>query len=357
MISNTILEIQQSLNKKSIDWQFLLKLYRKINITDKTEDIFINDLIKKLVLRIINIKPTIDLKFFIFENSFFNLNEINEISSQKVKTSIIHIESKDCEIARYEPGIINLQNFSNIIDKILGKSKLPKIDIFNSKVFTFGSCFAVNFARVLDSLGYKVYSNVVSEDINSPINNFYMLENIFFEKKFQITEEINLKEDERLEIKNNITKASDIILTLGTTLYLKDKTTLQTTIMSKNSNNSSFLNYSDGIFYLKEIIKLIRNHNRDANIIISVSPVPIKGVKGNNECPYQLDTLSKSILRSSVFEILNLDNKIFYLPTYEIFRSLPAHCNFSMFGTDDGNDRHIRGDVLENVINKILFYM
>ena len=71
MTSNTILEIQQSLNKKSIDWQFLLKLYRKINITDKTEDIFINDLIKKLVLRIINIKPTIDLKFFIFENSFF----------------------------------------------------------------------------------------------------------------------------------------------------------------------------------------------------------------------------------------------------------------------------------------------
>jgi hypothetical protein len=53
----------------------------------------------------------------------------------------------------------------------------------------------------------------------------------------------------------------------------------------------------------------------------------------------------------------DFDSNIFYLPTYEIFRTLPAHCDFSMFGTDDGNDRHIRGDILEKVINKILFYM
>jgi hypothetical protein len=358
MINNIILEIQNSLNKNTIDWQYLLKLYRGIDITNKTEDITLNNLVKKLVLSIINIKPTIDLRLLGSENLFFNLNEINEICKQKVKTSILHVDLEAVsDISRYKPGVINLQKFSNIIDEILVKSKLPKIDIFNSKVFTFGSCFAIHFARILSSLGYNVYSNVLSEEINSPINNFYILENIFFEKKHQIIDELNLKEDLKLQIKNSISSASDIIFTLGTTLYLKDKITLQTTINSKNSNNSSFLSYSDSIFYLQEIIKLIRNHNQDANIIISVSPVPIKGVKGNNECPYKSDTLSKSILRSCIHEILNFDSNIFYLPTYEIFRTLPAHCDFSMFGTDDGNDRHIRGDILEKVINKILFYM
>jgi hypothetical protein len=357
MTDQLLSKIKQSLSSGTIDWQFLVKLYQSINLVNHQKTTDSTNLIERLVLRILNTKPTLNLNFFVFENSFFNLDEINQIASKKIKTSIIQLEEKQIEITKYNPGILNLQNFTNIIDEILIKSKLPKIDIFNSKIFTFGSCFAINFARVLDTLGYKVYSNVIAEDVNSPINNFYMLEYIFLQKKFQIISEIDLNEDTRLEIKNNISSASDIIFTLGTTLYLEDKITLETTIKSKNSNNSSFLNYSDAIFYLKEIIKLIRNHNRDANIIISVSPVPIKGVKGNNECPYQFDTLSKSILRACVSEILDFENNIFYLPTYEIFRSLPMHSDFAMFGTDDGNSRHIRGDVLEKVINKILFYM
>lgn len=352
-----IYKIEESLSSGTINWIFLFKIYQSINSVNYEKTSVLNDLITRLVLRIINTKPTFDLKNFVFENSFFNFDEISHIAKHKVKTSIINIEEKDNEICRYNPGIINLKNFSNIIDEILSKSKLPKIDIFNSKVFTFGSCFAINFARVLDSLGYKVYSNVISEDVNSPINNFFMLQNIFFEKKFQIINEINLKEEIKSEIKDNILRASDIIFTLGTTLYLKDKTTLETTIRANNSYNSSFLNYSENVFYLNEIIKIIRNYNSKANIIISVSPVPIKGVKGNHECPYQSDTLSKSTLRTCVFEILNFDKNIFYLPTYEIFRSLPIHCDFAMFGSDDGNCRHIRGDILEKVINKILFYM
>ena len=356
MTDQLLSKIEKSLSSGTIDWVFLVKLYQSINLVNHQKTTYSTNLIERLVLRILNTKPALNLSPFVFENSFFNLDEINQIASKKIKTSIIQLE-KEIKITKYNPGILNLQNFYNIIDEILIKSKLPKIDIFNSKIFTYGSCFAINFARVLDTLGYKVYSNIINEDVNSPINNFYMLENIFFEKKNQIINEINLNEDTRLEIKNNISSASDIIFTLGTTLYLEDKITLETTIKSKNSNNTSLLSYSDTIFYLQEIIKLIRNHNRNANIIISVSPVPIKGVKGNNECPYQFDTLSKSILRGCVSEILDFENNIFYLPTYEIFRSLPIHSDFAMFGTDDGNSRHIRGDVLEKVINKILFYM
>lgn len=183
MTDQLLLKIEKSLASATINWVFLLKFYQSISLVNHQKTTDTTNLIERLILRILNTKPSVDLKFFVFENSFFNLDEINQIARKKIKTSIIKLEEKQIDITKYNPGILNLQNFSNIIDEILIKSKLPKIDIFNSKFFTFGSCFAVNFARVLDTLGYKVYSNVISEDINSPINNFYLLEYIFFKKK------------------------------------------------------------------------------------------------------------------------------------------------------------------------------
>jgi hypothetical protein len=179
-------KIELSLSSGTVDWIFLVKLYQSINLVNHQKTTETTNLIERLILRILNTKSSVDLNFFVFENSFFNLDEINQITRKSIKTSIIQLEEKQIDTTKYNPGILNLQNFYNIIDEMLIKSKLPKIDIFNSKLFTFGSCFAVNFARVLDTSGYKVYSNVIAEDVNSPINNFYMLENIFLKKNFKL---------------------------------------------------------------------------------------------------------------------------------------------------------------------------
>jgi hypothetical protein len=76
-------KIKQSLSSGTIDWKFLLKLYQSINLVNHQKTTDSTNLIERLVLRILNTKSRVDLKFFVFENSFFNLDEINQITKKK----------------------------------------------------------------------------------------------------------------------------------------------------------------------------------------------------------------------------------------------------------------------------------
>ena len=83
MTDQLLSKIKQSLSTGTIDWVFLVKLYQSINLVNHQKTTDSTNLIERLVLRILNIKPSVDLKFFVFENSFFNLDEINQITKKK----------------------------------------------------------------------------------------------------------------------------------------------------------------------------------------------------------------------------------------------------------------------------------
>ena len=82
MTDQLLSKIKQSLSSRTIDWQFLVKLYQIINLVNHQKTTDSTNLIERLVLRILNTKPSVDLKFFVFENSFFNLDEIYQITKK-----------------------------------------------------------------------------------------------------------------------------------------------------------------------------------------------------------------------------------------------------------------------------------
>jgi hypothetical protein len=375
-MNKNIDDIKIYLNSNSIDWAFGVSLYNQFRLSKFEKNEVLSVILEKLILRMLSIKPnfSLDLLYSSEKNNFadfyFNELDIKNIYNKSFKSIIIKDEKilinekkeiLEAKIKLYTKEILNKayfneSDFINVVDRILSKTKLPKIDIFDSTVFTFGSCFAVNFAKILNELNYKVHSNLIAENVNSTINNYHLLEYIILNKKIELINELNFSEDMKEDFMNNLSNSTHIIYTLGTTLYLKDFKTNLPTIFSVNSKENSFLTYSEHVHYLIEIIKLLKNINPKAKLILSVSPVPIRGLKGDY-CIIQADTFSKSILRSSINELTNLFDDVYYLPTFEIFRSLAIHSNFALFGFDDRNPRHIRGDMLSAVINKILYYM
>lgn len=375
-MNTNIEDIKIYLNSNSINWQFGVSLYSQFRSSEFEKNEYLSVSLEKLILRILSIKPNLSLDLLYssernnFADLYFNEADVRNIYNKSLKTFIIKDEKLlinekkeilDDKIKLYQREILNRayfneNDFINVVDRILSKTKLPKIDIFDSTVFTFGSCFATNFAKILNQLNYKVYSNLIAENINSTINNYHLLEYIILNKKIELINELNFSDQMKEDFMNNLSNSTHIIYTLGTTLYLKNFKTNLPTIYSQNSKENSFLTYSEHVHYLIEIIKLLKNINPKAKLILSVSPVPIRGLKGNY-CVIQSDTFSKSILRSSINELTNLFDDIYYLPTFEIFRSLAIHSNFALFGIDDRNPRHIRGDMLSAVIKKILFYM
>jgi len=375
-MNKNIDDIKIYLNSNSIDWSFGVSLYNQFRLSKFEKNEFLSVILEKLILRMLSIKPNLSLDLLYsseknnFADFYFNEVDIKNIYNKSFKTIIIKDEKilinekkeiSEAKIKLYTKEILsrayfNESDFINVVDRILSKTKLPKIDIFDSTVFTFGSCFATNFAKILNELNYKVHSNLIAENVNSTINNYHLLEYIILNKKIELINELNFSEDMKEDFMNNLSNSTHIIYTLGTTLYLKNFKTNLPTIFSENSNENSFLTYSEHVHYLIEIIKLLKNINPKAKLILSVSPVPIRGLKGDY-CIIQADTFSKSILRSSINELTNLFDDVYYLPTFEIFRSLAIHSNFALFGFDDRNPRHIRGDMLSAVINKILYYM
>lgn len=132
----------------------------------------------------------------------------------------------------------------------------------NSLVYGFGSCFAVNFINHLSRLNFKASSSLLTEDINSPINNILLLRYVLQNAQSDLVDELlKLNKDFDVErIRNSIIHSSHIVLTLGSAFHLvsaKEKNILIPTQSSK----TVVANFQDLLSAVNEIIDLIREFN------------------------------------------------------------------------------------------------
>src|SRR5262249_50861937 len=92
---------------------------------------------------------------------------------------------------RYEPRIASdLAQFQSQVEALLGESRGLFKNTESQRLLTFGSCFAVNFGRLLRDKGHSVYTLVIAEDVNSPFNNLQLLKRLFLDEKTPISEEL-----------------------------------------------------------------------------------------------------------------------------------------------------------------------
>lgn len=250
-------------------------------------------------------------------------------------------------------------NATALLDAALGHLGDPRPDAFRS-VVTFGSCFAVNLAKMLNAKGRSAHCLLIEESINSTFANKLMLEVVagsmdtparramfdacgpaFFD-----------------EARQRLAACSHLVLTVGVApaffdvdsgefvfarrygeLLREKKISMRTTTVAHNMAN------------LREILRLLHHLAPRSHKTVTVSPVPLAATA---ELPSVVlaDCVSKSTLRAAVHEALSEHPEVLYFPAFEIVRWLSPYGTPNVFGASDGNSRHVSDWVVSFIVGE-----
>ena len=227
-------------------------------------------------------------------------------------------------------------NFTTVVS--ISKTEFP-ID-YQSKIVSFGSCFAENMATKFDYYKFQNSCNpfgilfhpvAIEKCITRAINLELFNENeLFFNNEswhnFDIHSDLSNPDKESLLIEINdllvatnkqISEASHIIITYGTSWVYRNKQTNKLVAnchkVPQNQFDKELLSVSDIEKSIQNTIKLIEKINPNCNLIFTISPV--RHLKDG----FVENQRSKANLISalhSIFDIQHSKNR--YFPSYEI---------------------------------------
>ena len=270
------------------------------------------------------------------------------------------------EIVKRWPILVSeLKNFSQSAKEyVLGPNAKPDFLLNDeAKFFTLGSCFAANLASSLRAYGKTVRNLPFSEEINSTFANRYLIEwslSRLDDKNLSKSFSKNFPTINPLDVKNSLVEADVVIFTVGVAPCFfsretgdfvipkgnnaslwGDKFEFRTTTVSENKKN------------LQKIIEMIREINKKTQIVLTLSPVPLKGTL-DMPSVMQADAVSKSTLRIAINEImLNSPAGVSYWPSFEMVRWLGVYFE-NVFGLEDQRSRHVSSFAIQNIIGLFL---
>ena len=210
---------------------------------------------------------------------------------------------------------------------------------YDSDIILLGSCFSKNIGSVLDDFKFRTAVNpfgvlfhpvAIERLISHTINKKqYFDEDLFFQNErwhcFDVHSELSAASKEAL-LKNlndtvkgfykQLQKASHIIITLGTAwvyrLISDDLIVANCHKVPQKKFLKELLSVDKISESLDATIKLIRDLNKNVEIVITVSPV--RHLKDG----FVENSLSKSHLISGIHQIVDKREHINYFPSYEI---------------------------------------
>lgn len=246
---------------------------------------------------------------------------------------------------RYKPrSILTLDDLLVEARGLLG----DRVKMFNTggRFVTFGSCFATNVALALKSKGADVCASCITEDVNSPFNNLLLLRRVFLGNRCRFVDELQeITGIDYEQMAMEFSCATDVIFTLGNIFRLHGGD-----VISENGFPLEKETFEETRETIREIVSLLSQHTQ-ANLYVSVSPIPISGYRGSDyQSVYEADCASKCQLLTAV---RSLDG-FTYVPTFEIFRWFSAHQSFPTFGDDNQNQRHIFREQINGVMGLLL---
>jgi len=218
------------------------------------------------------------------------------------------------------------------------KQQHYKID-YNAKILTLGSCFTENignklnyfkFSATVNPFGILFHPKAIENLVLNAINEKkYAEENIFFQNEqwhcFEAHSSLSNPSKEillqRLNASVDVTnkqihESTHIIITLGTAWCYRF---IETNTIVANCHKIPQKKFLKELLPVNEIseslsstIALIRNINKNASVLFTVSPVRHlkNGVVENQQ--------SKSHLITAVHQVVEPRNNTFYVPSYEI---------------------------------------
>lgn len=271
------------------------------------------------------------------------------------------------------PSKEQLRN-DDAIDKYFMMGLKPNDKLINktTKITAFGSCFAGNVSRFLKSRGYSV--NAHDWDHNQ--SDIIRIDEIMTHTPALLSQILWAFEDKPLgdiiidgsketvksyhdsDYCKQIIKDTDFfILTLGLTEAWYDKKEgnyLWKFIPNKKIDPSryenKFISFNENLENIKKIYSTIRKFKPNANILFTLSPIPLLGSYQKKSVIYA-NTSSKSTLRACIQEFIStyssLDDKLFYFPSYELI-------NYYVNSPWLDDYRHISDESIQSIMN--IFY-
>lgn len=291
-----------------------------------------------------------------------------------------------------------MRTWSNFIKEkkiFLNNEKIVKK---NSKILSFGSCFAVEIRKRLRSLELNVMPDYSKFEIdnkkfrvgNLPVrdninhyntytilyeflrfesqftqneNDYWEVEDLWFNGKIayqdpyrravygktkKILIEITKKIDQ--EIKKSIEEAEIIVITLGLTeVWIKNNNNMICCMNPGYAGGGGFeetkfysSDYDENLNNLREIMNIINRKRIKSKVIFTVSPVPL-GATFRKMDVVIANEESKSILRVAAAQIEKEYENAYYFPAYEM-------CKYSNnVYKEDG--RHIKPEMVNKIVD------
>jgi hypothetical protein len=159
-------------------------------------------------------------------------------------------------------------------------------------------------------------------------------------------------------------RCDGVILTIGVAEVWRDALTggvfwrgVPQSIFDAKRHRVEMSTVAENVENIRVSVAALRHMRPDIDIIVTVSPVPLKATFQKTPCMVA-DCVSKSTLRLAAHEAVTLanDEKLRYWPSFEIIRWLGSHLAESPFmSADDANDiRHIRPEFVSTIIGSFM---
>lgn len=243
------------------------------------------------------------------------------------------------------------------------------------KIITLGSCFASELRYVLENKGYKNEQIWIPSGLNNSFALRQFLEWIYENKTDNSgywydeteTKKIHkwIPEKEAKIYKKEFSEADVIVITLGLSEVWRDKQTggvfwrgVPNKIYDANKHIFTNSTVSENQENIEKIIDLIHNNNPETLVVLTLSPVPLKATFKNQPCILS-DCVSKSTLRVAIEQACNNKIKnVIYWPSFEVFKWLGNHLDFSVFSTNSrdysNTCRHANPIIVKSIVDIFL---
>lgn len=270
-----------------------------------------------------------------FANSLRQKVEYEENSKMIVNDRFVHLYPTKDQLKEL-----------NAVDKYImeGLSPAKPFITKSDQITTIGSCFTGNISTFLRHNGFDVpilkdeyTGNVPTASFSDEVFNTFILRHLFellFENKnddndtYEVVNQHNQKMSFSLERTRASFKSSKIfIITLGLSevWYNKKNGEVYKTAKSVGEYDEELHDFRvttvrENVDNLNYVIQSIRKNNKNASIIFTLSPVPLKATFRNMSCTVA-NSVSKAILRVALDEIFNKytkDKNLYYFPSYEL---------------------------------------
>jgi hypothetical protein len=248
------------------------------------------------------------------------------------------------DTANYPPRRNDVDQATAIPAYIL-KGWMPEAPFISqdTNIVAFGSCFAANVGRYLASVGFQVstqrqgtaYVQRISDGL---VNVFAMLQQFewAWEKRVPTVElwhgwkaeEYGYDEEVRLATRKLFDDADVFILTFGLSEIWYDEPTGEifwraVPLEKFDANRHKFrvATIDETLAGLKRIRELIREHNPDAKIIFTLSPIGLSATFRPVSC-LTANWASKAILKACIDQLYRevhmTDLNFYYFPSFEV---------------------------------------